>query len=308
MVDHVGNVQMNLTYYDGNDYYSDGSIEEKLLEIVKDSKKEDYNQIILESASWPVFYHLSEQRENIINWYPIDQNADVLEVGAGCGAISGCLADRAKSVTAIELSYQRSLINAYRNREYENLKIVVGNFENIAAHLEKKYDYITLIGVFEYAANFIGSTSPYEDFLNNMNELLTENGKIILAIENRMGLKYFAGCIEDHLGMFFKGIQGYTAEEKVRTFSKSELEKLLKKIGYERYKFYYPYPDYKFPTAIYSDEFLPKKGTLHQNINNFDADRLVLFNEDEAFDNIIGAEMFPQFSNSFLLVIERKRH
>ena len=37
---------------------------------------------------------------------------------------------------------------------------------------------------------------------------LTPGGRIVIAIENRLGLKYLAGCAEDHLGTYFSGIQG----------------------------------------------------------------------------------------------------
>ena len=83
----------------------------------------------------------------------------------------------------------------------------------------------------------------------------------MIAIENRLGLKYWAGCTEDHVGRYFEGLEGYHNSEGVRTFSKKEWEKLIEISGM-RGKFYYPYPDYKFPLAIYSDEYLPRKGEL----------------------------------------------
>ena len=36
------------------------------------------------------------------------------------------------------------------------------------------------------------------------------------------------------------------------------LEKILKECGETEYHFYYPYPDYKFMTTLYSDRYLPK--------------------------------------------------
>ena len=65
----IGNVLLNLDYYDGEDAYSDGSIEDRLLEIVKTTPKEDYQKVILTEKSWPIFYHLSPERENILDWY-----------------------------------------------------------------------------------------------------------------------------------------------------------------------------------------------------------------------------------------------
>lgn len=47
MKETIGNVLLNLDYYDGEDAYSDGSIEDRLLEIVKTTPKEDYQKVIL---------------------------------------------------------------------------------------------------------------------------------------------------------------------------------------------------------------------------------------------------------------------
>ena len=113
----------------------------------------------------------------------------MLEIGSGCGAITGTLADKAKKVTCIELSKKRSLINAYRNKDKDNIEILVGNFEDIEKDIVEKYDYITLIGVFEYGEAYISSEKPYENFLKIISKHLKENGKIIIAIENKLGSK-----------------------------------------------------------------------------------------------------------------------
>ncbi len=98
----------------------------------------------------------------------------------------------------------------------------------------------------------------------------------MIAIENRLGLKYFAGCMEDHLGTYFSGIEDYAGGGEVRTFVRSRLERMLAESGLGEYSFYYPYPDYKFMTAVYSDERLPKPGELYDNLRNFDRDRMLL--------------------------------
>jgi len=233
----------------------------------------------------------------------LPKGAKVLEVGSGCGAVTGALARKAASVTCVELSKKRSLINAYRHRECGNVTIHVGNFKDIEPVLPADYDFIFLIGVFEYAQSYMGGETPYEDFLKSLLPHLAEGGRLIIAIENRYGLKYFAGCKEDHLGTYFSGIENYAAGGGVRTFSREGLERIFLNCGVEEYHFYYPYPDYKFMTALYSDEYLPKKGELCSNLRNFDRDRMLLFDEKHAFDGLVEDGLFPVFSNSYLAVI-----
>lgn len=306
MVEYIGKVKMNYGCYTGDDLYSDGSVEDELLDIAKTYREERFSTIIADKQSWPVLYHLSHYRKNLLEWLPISKNDTILEIGAGCGGVTSCLSDKAKSVTCIELSKRRSLINAYRNQHRANIEIRVGNFEDVEKTLDETYDYITLIGVLEYGALYISGEHPYENFLKIVKKHLKPNGKLIIAIENKLGMKYWAGCREDHNGLMFESIEGYSNASKIQTFSRLELEQLLQKAGLREFSFYYPYPDYKLPIFIYSDSYLPNPADLQKNILNFDQDRLLMFDEAKAFASVIKAGAFPLFANSYLIVAGRE--
>jgi len=306
MTEQIGKNKLDYSCYPGEDFYCDGAVEDELLEIVKKYSKVEYPRIIEERAEWPILYHLSSQRENIVDWIPFTKRDKVLEIGSGCGAITGALSRKAGSVTCVELSKKRSLINAYRNMDCENVTIHVGNFKDIEPTLPCDFDYICLIGVFEYGQSYMGTDNPYEDFLRIMQRHLSERGRLLIAIENKLGMKYFAGCREDHLGSYFSGIENYADGGGVRTFTRHGLEKVFKNCGVEQYHFYYPYPDYKLMTTLYSDVYLPGKGELCNNMRNFDRDRMLLFNEKNAFDGVIEDNYFSVFSNSYMAVIGDK--
>lgn len=304
--EYIGKVKINYMNYGGEDLYSDGAVEDELLSIVKDGREEDYDRIITEKNFWPITYHLSHIRQNILEWYPFDKGGRALEIGAGCGAITGVLARGCESVTCVDLSRKRSMINAYRNRDYGNIEIRVGNFQDVEPGLPDHYKYITLIGVLEYGASYIQGERPYEEFLRIVRRHLAPNGKLFIAIENKYGLKYWAGCKEDHVSRYYEGIEGYTHTTDVRTFSKKGLQEMLEETGYSNVTFYYPYPDYKLPMTIYSDKRLPHPGELVRNGVHLDNDRLVTFDERKVFDSLAEDGMFPEFSNSFLVVAEAK--
>lgn len=301
--EEIGKVILDYSKYPGEDLYCDGAVEDELLSIVRERPAADYAKVIEERRSWPVLYHLSPLRENIVEWIPMNQSDRVLEVGSGCGAITGALARKAGSVTCVELSRKRSMINAYRHKECDNIRIHVGNFKDIEPELPKDFDYICLIGVFEYGQSYIGGDTPFQDFLKLLTPHLAAGGRILIAIENKYGLKYFAGCREDHLGTWFSGIENYAEGDGVRTFGRRGLERLFEDCGIGKTEFYYPYPDYKFMTTLYSDGRLPGKGELTNNFRNFDRDRMLLFDEGRAFDGILEEGLFPVFSNSFLAVL-----
>lgn len=301
MIEKIGQVIIDKKYYKGNDIYSDGNIEDYLLDVCKQNRQEE---ILHQSKEWAVLYHLSDIRENILEWYPISKNDDVLEIGSGCGAITGLLSRKAKTVTCVELSEKRSLINAYRNKDCDNVRIMLGNFEDIV--IENKYDYITLIGVWEYAGLYISSNEPYNLMLKMLKSHLKENGKIIIAIENKMGIKYWNGALEDHNGLRYGGLNDYIDSKNVRTFSKQEIEEILTEVGFNKSQFYYPMSDYKLPDVIYSDEIMPKPGDLRYYRCDYSDPRIYNFNDAVVCDQLCRDQIFEYFSNSFLIVCGEK--
>lgn len=302
----IGEVTLRYDHYSGEDLYCDGAIEDELLDIVKNHTENDFQKIIEQKKSWPVLYHLSSLRGNIVEWIPMNHSEKVLEVGSGCGAITGTLAQKAASVTSVDLSKKRSLINAYRNQKCSNVEINIGNFKDIEPDLPDDYDFIFLIGVFEYGQGYIGGEHPYEDFLKMLRKHLSPSGRIVIAIENRLGMKYFAGCREDHLGGFFTGIEGYPAGSVAKTFSRKALMQIFAKCGINEYSFYYPYPDYKFTEMIHSDRYLPGFGELLDNVRNYDSSRMLLFNEKYAYDEMVHDGMYQDFANSFEIIIGKE--
>ncbi len=304
-MEKIGNVILDDTHYPGEDLYSDGAVEDHILELVRRFPQEEYARVIAREQDWAVMYHLACERENILSWYPFEPGAKVLEVGSGCGAVTGAAAATAASVTCIDLSKKRSMINAVRHKACGNIRICLGNFQDVEKDLDHDYDYATLIGVFEYGSGYIGGEKPYHGFLTAVMSHLRPGGRLLLAIENKLGLKYWAGCKEDHVGTYFEGLEGYQNASGVRTFSRPELIQIMEECGYTDYQFYYPYPDYKFPRVIYSDEYLPRVGELHDNICNFDRERLVLMDEGKVYDQLLKDGLFPLYSNSFFVEIKK---
>lgn len=302
MTEQIGKVTLDYTFYKGTDQYSDGDIEDELLQLITDEP--DVEKIIASDNRWPVLYHFSTVRWNVLEWYPFKEDASVLEIGAGCGAISGVLCKNCSRVTSVDLSKRRSMINATRNQQCENLTIMVGNFNDVV--LQEKYDYITLIGVLEYAGYYTDANEPFVAFLKKISDYLKPDGKLLIAIENKFGLKYWAGAREDHTGGFFDGLEGYIGtESKVRTFSKEGLAKIIADAGYSRSEFYYPFPDYKFPTQIFSDSYLPKEDDLNLSLDVYDNSRMFLMNENRVYAELLKEGKFDFFANSFFVEVSK---
>ena len=308
-------------YHAGADLYSDGAVEDELLALFKTGG--DASAILRQDKRWPVLYHLSPERRNLLEWFPFKNDGRLLEIGAGCGALTGLFAEKVAKVTAVELSARRSQIIYERYRRNENLEIIAGNICDfhpqadatlrskpslrstsppMAEKFEGRFDYITLIGVLEYARSFIKGEAPGRQLLKQCRALLKPEGILIVAIENKFGLKYFAGAREDHSGRSFEGIEGYRADAPAETWSRDELSALLQESGFDARRFYYPYPDYKLPEEIFSDDYLPEINHLLENAPNYDRDRYRIFSEKLALINLVENRKFDFFANSFLVL------
>jgi glycosyltransferase involved in cell wall biosynthesis/2-polyprenyl-3-methyl-5-hydroxy-6-metoxy-1,4-benzoquinol methylase len=213
-------------------------------------------------TDWPSLYHLAGTRANLLRpFQDILQGADVLEIGAGCGAISRYLGECGANLLAVEGSSRRAAIARSRTRDLKNVTVLSDRFEQF--QVDRKFDIITLIGVFEYANLFTAAANPPLAMLERIFALLKFEGTLIIAIENQLGLKYFAGAPEDHVGIPMYGIEGRYRPDQPQTFGRAALTRLLNQAGFSSAEFMAPFPDYKLPVSIVTEKGFEAK--------NFDA-------------------------------------
>jgi 2-polyprenyl-3-methyl-5-hydroxy-6-metoxy-1,4-benzoquinol methylase len=235
--------------------YNDGDeIETRIFNIIKNAT--DISTLSTELrqqvTDWPSQYHLTSARANIMR--PFEQTlkgANVLEIGAGCGAISRYLGECGADVLALEGSPRRASIARERTRDLDNITVLAEKFDQFKS--DHQFDVITLIGVLEYANLFTPGDNPALIMLQRVRQLLKPEGKLIIAIENQLGLKYFAGAPEDHFGIPMVGIEGRYGKDQAQTFGRPVLTKLLKQAGFETSSFLAPFPDYKLPSSIVTE-------------------------------------------------------
>ena len=87
----------------------------------------------------------------------------------------------------------------------------------------------------------------------------------------------------------------------MRTFTKSELTAMLAAAGFKDIYFYYPFPDYKLPTVIYSDDNIRDADIDFPENANYDLSVMTLFSQNKAFAGLKGTEERAALANSFLI-------
>ncbi len=291
--------------------YSDGRSTEKYLQKVF-QQVEDLSSTSFEleryMKDWPSEYHLSRKRAQLLRGFKFDKSKKVLEVGCGCGAITRFLGETFDDVVAVEGNMARADLARQRTMGFDNVSVVCAPFQEL--EFTERFDIIFCIGVFEYSGVFIEGENPYDSALQYFSDLLTPDGTVVIAIENQFGIKYFSSSREDHSSRMFDGIEGYRyGGNKARTFGYEELNRRLDKY-FSNTDFYFPYPDYKIPSCILSEQFFSKvqAGELIGSIKSRDyyGEHKPLFDEYFSLLEIEKNNMLPFFSNSFLVFASNK--
>lgn len=291
---------MILKEENGKVVYSDGeTFEQAMLEIAEKYPGDKAAEFIAQDSHYSINNTFSAVRWNLLNWYPFRENADILDVGAGMGSMTGLLCRKGRSVTALEMNDARANVIRARYAEAKNLTVINENINTW--NTDQKFDYVVVVGAMEYAAIFDHSEHPHVRFLESAKKFLKPDGIILLAIENQYGLKYWLGGAEDHHQKPFVGINGYTTPHTARTFSKKGLEDLFSAAGFAQQRFYYVLPDYKFPTAVFTDEWMPNKRDIDNIRFTYSANTLLTADQKRVYADVIDNNNFPFFADSYLV-------
>ncbi|HTB80557.1 MAG TPA: class I SAM-dependent methyltransferase [Opitutaceae bacterium] len=254
---------------------------EELLAIVRDVRggipwRIAVAQRYEKSNPWLYQIVTSQARDLFFRQHPPPPGAKILDIGAGWGQISLPLARNARNeVTALEPTPERlAFIQAAATQERiaDRLHFIQANFFDVEFE-PQQFDLVCSIGVLEWVPKF----SPGEPgeiqirFLRQARALLSPRGRLVIGIENRLGLKYLLGALDDHLGAPDVAVyDAALAAHKWRdrsgqdlrsfTFTRAELAELLAAAGFRTVSFFAALPDYKLPQLI-----LP----LGQEINDY---------------------------------------
>lgn len=293
--------------------YSDGTeVEERLLSVIKHATgvSSSSQELIAAIEDWPSEYHLSPVRHNLLRFLELGPTHRILELGCGCGAITRHLGETGATVVAVEGSARRAQIAAVRCRDLANVSIYCDNLVDFSS--EDKFDFVTLIGVLEYAPKFIESDDPVNRCLGHARSFLKEDGALILAIENQLGLKYFNGCAEDHLGTPFHGITDLYGTGEPVTFGRRALMQKLEQAGFVRQTFLFPFPDYKLPELLISEAALSHPTFLVADLLHRCSapqhcfNNLRSFFEPLAWRAIANNNLIADLANSFLVIASQE--
>lgn len=144
---------------------------DEILDIVKNI--DDLEEFLTECPRSVYTYNLSVIRHNILEWYDFREGTRLLEIGAGCGALTSLLCEKVGEVTAVDKNAHKCTVNSLRNANYNNLTIDCIDVlsRKASKRFEHKFDYVTMIGIYS------------EDMLCFAKNHLEEDGTLIVALD-----------------------------------------------------------------------------------------------------------------------------
>ena len=307
--------------------YQDTS-EENIRSVIEEIKngthwKQAVKEKYKEANPWLYEIVCSPQRTKFIDEYIKPKNFQILDIGAGWGQFTIPLAKQ-NQICSLEPTPERlDFIKAASKQEGVDQNISYIGADYFDVKFENKFDLILSIGVLEWVGAFKTDKPPEEvqkEYLSKIKTELKEHGKLVIGIENRLGLKYLLGANDDHTGLpniscltsnlaKVKFKQQVDCELKCFTYSFSEYKKLLLKAGFKNITFHVASPDYKLPTKIFPvkgeastfNEFL-----LNNNwINEHDGSNgKTLLNQDQlqsVYFSIAEMDIAHYFAPSFFI-------
>jgi len=253
-------------------------------------------------TDWSSRYYLSSKRVDILR--PFTQHLrrkKILEIGGRSGTVTRFLGELECYVLSFEENADWIKVERERCRDLQNIKLVNDRIENCAA--DERFDFVILLETAEL--HNLGAADRLIRF-NKIKNLLSPQGKLLLAIENKIGLKYWAGAPEIQGRAQYQTLQHPEAGENT-TFSYHEMVSLLRESGFEIFQRMYPFPDHLFSDVIITDTGFKTKGfdPLELLFEKFEYFQHAKYN-GQFSTTLAGATLFendllPQFANSFLL-------
>lgn len=259
---------------------------EKILEVLERYHGDGEKAVRGESDPC-VLYAFSDIRENLLEWYPFERGAKLLQIGSDAGALTGLFLKKGLKVTVFETDAEEIAVGEKRFAGGMELSYVK---EIADADGRGAFDYVVLVGTIDRAPEWFSSLNPYEELVQKAKEYVKPGGCLFLAAANRMGIRYFCG-----------------AARMERGFTKTELSRMLDGTEDDAEKkgsitWYYPIPEYRLPTMLYSDSYLPVRGEFSNLGVAYDAPRYQMISEEAALNICCEEGQFANFTSSYLAV------
>ena len=224
---------------------------------------------------------IREFPKGLLKWFPFSKEEKIIYIGSASDAYYEALVELGHDVICVSLE---ETVQPEWNGKYRYF-----------------FDCLVSVAELEKAAN------P-DRVLGIWKELLIKNGRLLLGMNNRFGIRYFCGDRDPYTDRNFDGIENYrryfVKKEDVltgREYNRAELEMLLDAAGWTNRKFYSVFPDLDAPSFIFAEEYIPNEELSTRCFPRYHYPDTVFLEEEFLYSDLIKNGMFHKMANAFLI-------
>ncbi len=194
--------------------------------------------------------------------------------------------------------------------EYGNSNLIAEALEERGLHVKRmstieedtaRYDFAVVVDVLEYVQNV-------EQMLRDIKSLLKPDGKLLLATDNRLGIRYFCGDQDIFTGKNFDGVENYShllpweqEKRKGRAYAKAEWIRFLENVGFQNHRFFSVFPRISNPQLLLAEDYTPNEALDIRIFPEYNNPNTVFLMEEELYPTLMENQLLHTMANGFFI-------
>ncbi len=226
---------------------------------------------------------IKEIPKGLLGWYQFNNEDNILLVGSECPELGELFEQLHKQQKIADFAWVKNDVELNRRGSDATYSVIVS-----VKTMETQKDPVA--------------------FLKCLRPFLKPQGRLLLGVNNRFGIRYFCGDRDPYTGRNFDGIENYrrcaVKKEDVldgRMYSWEELHCILEEAGIKTQKYFSVFPDLEQPSFVFSEKFMPNEELNIRVFPMYNSPDTVFLEEEYLYTDLIKNGMFHKMANAFLI-------
>ena len=217
-----------------------------------------------------------ELPKELLQWYPFAKGSNVLYIGDSEDPISEMLGDM------------------------QGISLQISDLSG-AERLNDKFDYVICISIPE-------KTEDPGKCLSILKSRINDKGKLLLGMNNRLGLRYFCGDRDRYTGRNIDGLEDYGHSYlkemdsfEGRMYDHDQLYTMLNNAGFGKQHYYSVFPDLNHASLLLSEDYYPNEDISTRFPSLYNYPSTVFLFQSTLYQTFINNKVFHTFANAYLI-------